>query len=211
MIYRIEKIIKDIRIAMDENRRSDGLISEGDVDTLSLDEIVRSKVEEAARMVVAEAPVNLLGGGLALDEDVFWYDNGTGWLLLPDDFLRLVVFKMSDWERPVFEVITEDDGRYRLQFSRYRGIRGTAQKPVVAVVRRPESLVLEFFSCKDNRATVERGSYVRIPRIDRDGGIDIPERCYRSVVYLGASLTLASMGQGELSQLMANKCREVMI
>lgn len=211
MVYQVARIVRDVRIAMDENTTSDGLISEEDIDTLALEEIVRSKIEEAACSVLVVAPVHLIDGGLPLGDAVHWRDQGCGWILLPDNFMRLLIFRMSDWERPVYNAITEMDPVYKQQFSRYKGLRGNPQKPVVAVTRRAEGLALELFSCKDKNATIEQGMYLPYPRIDKDEGINIPERCYRSVIYETASLALATLGHGDLSSIMSELSKQLLV
>lgn len=49
MIYQIDDIIRDVRIAIDQNASSASLISEGDSDTLTLDEIIKSKLPIPSR------------------------------------------------------------------------------------------------------------------------------------------------------------------
>ena len=51
MVYKIEVVERDVRIAIDENKTSDQLISDEDIDTLSLNDIIRSKIVEAVRRV----------------------------------------------------------------------------------------------------------------------------------------------------------------
>ncbi len=211
MVYKILQIARDVRIAIDENKTSEKLISDEDIDTLSLNDIVRSKIEEAVRRVVTEAPAHLLDGGLPFGDAVYWRSKGSGWILLPEDFMRLLIFKMSDWERPVYEPITAADPQYQLQFSRYKGLRGNPQKPVVAIVSRAEGRALELFSCKDESATVEQAVYFPLPRVDSDGGIEIPERCYMSAVYQAASLVLATIGQNELSSVMSELSKQLLV
>lgn len=211
MVYNIHRIMRDVRIAIDENKTSEQLITENDIDTLSLDEIIASKVMEAVRRVETNAPVLLLDGGEPFGDAVFWRGQGSGWTLLPEDFMRLIIFKMSDWERPVYEAITAADPQYQLQFSRYKGLRGNPQKPIVAIVSRAEGRVLELFSCKDTNATVEQALYQPMPKIDKDGGIAIPERCYKSVVYEVASLVASTIGQNDLASIMTELSNQLLI
>lgn len=211
MIYQVGKIVSDVRVAIDNNFKEESLIKELDEDTLSLDELIVSKIEESAKRVLTGAPVHLLEGGKEIEDAIYWNsDNRTGWILLPDDFLRLIVFRMSDWERPVYEAITAEDPRYQLQFSRCNGIKGTPQKPVVAIVSRREGLVMEFFSCKSTESEVENGYYLTIPKIDRHGGIDLPERCYRAVVYTIASMVLLTLGQNELASILSEISKQIL-
>lgn len=211
MVYKILQIARDVRIAIDENKTSEQLIADEDIDTLSLNDIVRSKIVEAVRRVVTEAPTHLLDGGLPFGDAIFWRSKGSGWTLLPEDFMRLLIFKMSDWERPVYEPITAADPQYQLQFSRYKGLRGNPQKPVVSIVSRAEGRALELFSSKDSTATVEQAVYLPFPKVDCDGGIEIPERCYMPVIYQAASLVLSTIGQSDLSSVMSELSKQLLI
>ena len=197
MVYKIEVVERDVRIAIDENKTSDQLISDEDIDTLSLNDIIRSKIVEAVRRVESSAPVHYLEEGHVFGDAIYWENNGSGWTLLPDDFMRLVAFRMSDWERTCYGAISVDDPLYDLQSSRYKGVRGNVQKPVCAVVMRPEGKVLEFYSCNSEEAYVKRASYIPYPEIDEDEGIDISERCYTAVVYMTAALVLTAYGDNE--------------
>jgi hypothetical protein len=203
MIYTVGQIARDVRVALDMNNSSAALVDEGDIDTLGVEEIIASKIEDAAKRVENDAPSFMLEGGHTFGDSLYWNGDGSGWTLLPEDFMRLIMFRMTDWERPIYHAITEDDEQYQLQSSRFKGIRGTTQKPVCAVVVRPEGLVLEFYSCKDETAEVEQALYQPMPKIDKDGGIDIAERCYRAVVYMTAALVLMALGESEKAQTMA--------
>lgn len=194
MIVQAEKMAKDVRIAVDMNHDSTPLLLEDDIDTISFNDIIYAKLTDAVRMVEMEAPLHLLEQGHQFGENIVWGDEGKGWLILPDDFMRLVVFKMSDWHHSVSEAITQDDPKYSRQWSKWKGICGNPEKPVVAIVNRAEGNVLEFFSCNDDTATVEQAVYIPLPRIDLDGGIDVSEKCYKAAVYRAGALALSSIG-----------------
>ena len=194
MIVQAEKMAKDVRIAVDMNHDSTPLLLEDDIDTISFNDIIYAKLTDAVRMVEMEAPLHLLEQGHQFGENIVWGDGGKGWLILPDDFMRLVVFKMSDWRHSVSEAITQDDPKYSRQWSKWKGVCGNPEKPVVAIVNRAEGNVLEFFSCNDDTATVEQAIYIPLPRIDLDGGIDVSEKCYKAAVYRAGALALSSIG-----------------
>lgn len=212
MVYNIETIAKDVRIAIDENNSSEQLISDGDIDTLSLDEIIRSKVLEAVRRVESIAPVYLLEEGHNFGDAVYWDEDGrgSGFVILPRDFMRLIAFRMSDWERTCYSAILSDDPLYEVQSSRYKGIRGNPQRPVCAIVNRAEGKALEFYSCKNTDAYVSRGVYIPYPEIDEDGGVDISERCYTSAVYTTASLVLSAYGAEERASAMTALANQIL-
>ena len=209
MIVQAEDMAKAVRVAIDMNHNSTPLLADDDLDTVSLDDIIYAKLTDAVRMVEMEAPLNLLEQGHQFGEAVTWGEDGKGWILLPDDFMRLVVFKMSDWRHSISEAITQDDPIYTRQFSKWKGICGNPEKPVVAIVNRAEGQVLEFFSCKDDTATVDQAVYVPLPKIDIDGGIDVSEKCYRAAVYRAAALALASIGD-QLSTTMVELSKSLL-
>lgn len=203
MIFNVDDIIKDVRIAIDENSNSDILSGFGDTDTLSLNEIIRSKIEEGVKITHCSAPAYLLDGGNNFASGIHWNNDFSGWALLPEDFMRLVVFQMSDWSYPVYSAILSNTPEYRKQFSRFKGIKGNCQRPICAISIRPEGRVLEFFSCNSKNATVTDAVYIPYPKIDEHNGIDICERCYSSAIYIIASLALLAIGEDAKSKTLS--------
>lgn len=203
--------MQDVRICIDQNMMSDALVESGDIDTLALDEIIKSNILEAVQRVHLEAPNYLLECGHNFGDAVYWRELESGWVLLPQDFLRLVVFEMDDWEQAVYHAISTDDPEYEKQRSRFKGIRGTPQKPVCVLAVRPEGKVLEFYSCKSNEAQVSRAVYIPYPSIDPDGGVDISERCYEAVVYTIAALVLTTYGEEGKASAMAELAKGILV
>lgn len=200
MIFQTDKIKADVRTMLDENRVTESLLSSDDMDTLMLDELIESKILEAVERIHLAAPYSMLEQGHNFDGDadaIYWGDQESGWVLLPRNYMRLVVFEMSDWERPVYTPISTADPQYRLQRSRIKALRGTAQKPVCAVVVRPEGKALEFYSCVTTNATITKAVYIPYPEIDTNGGVDISEHCYPAVEQTIAGLVLTSCGEGD--------------
>lgn len=196
--YLIEDMKRDVRIAFDENAVSGELLTDSDKDTLTLEEIIISRIPVAARIVETISPLPLLGGGEAFGESIGWESEpgyGMGFILLPDDFLRLVSFQMSDWDRAVSQTITESDPIYQMQQSRFGGVRGNPQKPVVAIVNQPAGMVLEFYSCTAGEDVyIKQGRYIPIPKI-KDDMIELPPKIYDAVVYYTAYLCAKILNQ----------------
>lgn len=216
-----EEMTRDVRVAIDMNHGDEALLAEVDTDTLELDTIIRSKLCDAIRMVEMEAPSLMLESGHDFAKEAneesgetgrvkFRKDgSGKGYIILPRNFMRLIAFRMSDWERTVTDPISEHDAAYSLQSSKWKGISGCPERPVCAIVRRGEGKVLEFYSCGSTTATVEEASYVVLPEIEADGFIDMAGECYRASVYRAASLTLASVGD-QLSTVLLEISRSLL-
>ena len=210
MIYKLADIAREVRIAIDQNMTSEQLIATEDIETLSLEEIIRSKIVEAVRRVETSAPVHFLEEGHDFGDAVYWADLESGWVLLPDDFMRLIAFRMSDWERTVYAAISVDDPLYAKQSSRYKGIRGNTQKPVCAIVNRAEGKALQFYSCNSEEAYVSRASYLPYPHIDEDDGIDISEKCFTAVIYTVAALVLTTYGEAEKASALTELAKSIL-
>lgn len=203
--YQVSDLVKEIRVAIDSNLKSDQLTGISDMDTLALEEIIGSKIAEAARIVVLNAPSYLLDGGDSLGTTVVW--NGTsGRMTLPEDFLRLVVFKMSDWSRAVTVPISETDPLYAQQSSRWAGVRGNPQKPVVAIVPSSNGLVLEFYSSKSG--SVAQATYIAMPKVE-SGKIKLCEKLHDATVYYAAYLTAISTGETALAEALLSIVNEL--
>ena len=205
MIYKVADLVREVRIAIDKNNSSAPLAALiDDVDTLSIDALIESKIEDAARAVTVNAPRHLLDSGKGFSTAVAWSSSKTkhwGFTQLPEDFLRLVTFQMSDWSYPVVEAITETDPIYKRQNSRFAGIGGNPQRPVVAIVQHPIGLILEFYSCTSNDVAVKLARYIPVPRIENER-IGISEKLVDSVVYYCAYLVLTSLSEVEQAKVM---------
>ncbi|MDE7375902.1 MAG: hypothetical protein K2N16_03535 [Muribaculaceae bacterium] len=162
------KIVRDVRVALNFDAEPAPAI-EATCSGLSLDQIIRAKAVEAVREAHLEALPCQLECARPFVPDalgIAWTDGCAGWLSLPADFLRLVTFEMNDWERPAGEPIDPASAAYALQRGRFAGLRGTPQRPVVAIVRHASGLVLEFYSCRSKSAAIRRAVYGPEPKVD---------------------------------------------
>ena len=199
--YNVKEIITDVRVVLDLNEEDTSLASINNDLTLSIDEIISSKIPDGIRIIHNSAPYSLLDG-MNYKNNIFWGDLNSGYILLSDDFMRLVIFKMSDWERPVYNTITPDSVEYRKQSSKFKGCRGTTQKPVAAITARPSGKALEFYSCKDTGATIDTMVYIPYPAIDSCDCYKISEKCYSAVIYSTASIVASTLGDNNKSTIL---------
>ena len=217
MDYSVDDIVRKAKIAIDQNVSSQELASLGDTDTLTLDEIIRSKVEDAARLVEEGAAHYLLDGGQNFGGAIerSGMPAGAGRIKLDSTFLRLVVFQMSDWVKAATDVITEDDPAYLLQRSRYAGIRGNSERPAVAIIHTTDGPVLEYYGSSDT-SIVKRFLYIPIPKIEtkgtsspNDDTIALCPKLYRAVVYRLASMTAAIIGASDVAAMLLGTSNEL--
>lgn len=218
MVYNVTDIKKEVKVVLDKNMSSTPLIDIGDIDALTIDEIIESKIVDAVRVVESNAPAYMLDKGKPFADSIGWdaeKGTGSGYVPLPDDFLRLISFQMSDWHRPVTEAITEESPQYAMQKSRFCGIKGNPEKPVAAITKWPIGLVLEFYSCTGGPSVaVKRARYISLPSIiTTETGIrqiEICEKLKSAAIYYCAYLAAITLGIENAGELLtiSNKMME---
>lgn len=231
MGYKLSDLVKKVRVVMDKDMTSTALTGLGDVDTLSVNDIIKDSIPRAIRFILQSAPLYLIDtstdGTAAAKESSTTVNNVTttkanltlsaqgdgyvGKFKLPDDFLRLVSVRMESWKRNA-RGITEDDEEYSQQLSVFAGIRGNASNPIAAVVQGSDGLYMELYSCTQ-KDTLQWFRYIAMPDIDtsNDGSdaskteadISIPTKLVDAIIYLAASLAFESLGSKEQSDELA--------
>lgn len=198
MKYPVRKIIRDTRVWLDFNREERPLVKVCDEGNLTINDIIRSKVVTATRTVVLQLDNLLLAPGQPVRTSLAWPGGAPGKgmavMPLPDDCLRLLTVKLTDWTRPA-HIITENDPEYRWQQSPFPGVRGNPDRPVAAICQRPTGWVAELYSSTaGTRVAIEAAQYYPVPCIDSDDTIHIPSLAYDDVVKTVALLTAETLG-----------------
>ena len=221
MQYSEDTIVRDVRVAFDENTEvssfagSDG--STFDSDTLEMEDIIRSKICDAINTVRASAPLSLLAMThiqSGQEWPITWIDEekGIGELPLPEDCLRIAMFKMSDWAYGVTAAISPGSTLYSQQFSRWQGVRGNPSRPQIAVSAGMPTggSVVQFFSCAGTGATARMSYIKRISGRPESGSYEIEEQIYRPVVLKTASLVAMTYGNSDMAGILGAMSGELM-
>ncbi len=209
----VEDIVRDVRVAIDQNAQQTDLANWGDVDTLSLSEIIRSKIEDAAKFIEGQAPVNLLEGTTCSNEASYakLSTTDTNYVVtvgLPNDYMRLLLFKADDWVHPVSEAIDATSPLYAYQRMKVEAVRGNAESPVVAIVQNPSSgLMLEAYSTSSSARGITL-IYVPQPSVS-NGNILLPSKLYRAIVYATAYLTALDYGDQTKAALLLSVAKNL--
>lgn len=174
----VSKVIKNL----DEN---EGIIAEKvefGYPGSTLPELVADILPDVAEKVMAGADLRNIDEWLHMDGDFEWTAPGRGEMSLPQDFLRLVVFRMSDWKKSVSSVIFSDSPLYSLRFAPGEGRRGIRKSPAVAITEGATCRFLEFIGSTDPAAYPERCGYLPVPSSFGDDSLWIPRSLLADVV-----------------------------
>lgn len=195
--YAIDALAREVRVVLDRNGVSIQLLPVNDNDTLTQDEIIKSKIADAARIVESSAPLHLTGAGASLNgRAIKFYPIGSETykadITLPTDMMRLQAVNMSGWSRPA-TIIMEQDALYPMQSCKWGGVRGNAERPIAAIVTRQDGLHLELYSLNKLSTDLSACSYIPYPKIE-DNKINLCENLKSAIVYMAAYLTCVSLG-----------------
>lgn len=157
-----------------------------------VDSFADSLLDECAQEVLMRAPSLRVKG---TQEQVTAYGNkdGSGYVILPEGFLRLLEFRMAEWERCVTEAAEPGSELARMQGNRY--LRGGVCKPVCVYGKRNGVTVLEYYSVK-KRHEVDRFVYVKEAFAE-----DIPVELQDVLTWWCASRVLQVFGNVNGAQL----------
>ena len=167
----LSKIINDVRVILDQNRDDYTQLNVGEY-TLELNEVIVKGVIPAAQWAHMNAPISKLKG-------VAFPDTGTigNALQLPDDFMRLVSVRVSNWKRALNSYYAEDDPYVSQILSGYAGLMPTYNKPAM-VLRQGDDRHLLLYPYADDESSdsdestateddcVEYAYYIPLPQIE---------------------------------------------
>lgn len=154
-----KSIIARTRVKMDEmvSGPSSQVVEEPTLDII-LDETVDQLLQMVPRYLII--PKTFAAADIVHGENAL-----TGYVVLPTDFLRLYSFKMTEWLRPVTDVISQDHPDFVLQGS--SATMGKIAKPV-CVIRYELSktkFVLDYFSVKTVH-TIDHALYIPVTKAE---------------------------------------------
>lgn len=192
--YAVSDLVKEVKVLLDRNQESAGLLSPSDSDTLSQSELIESKIVDAARIILSDAPEYMVECTLC-PNSVTWTDSKNdyyvGNMVLPTDMLRILSVKADGWKRPA-EIISESDDAYKYQNCKY-GVRGNPDRPIAAIVHTANGKSIELYTSKKNDATLAL-IYVKVPSITTEQKISLPSVLKDAILYMAGYLTCISLG-----------------
>ena len=129
----MSELVLEVRKAISE-------ISHDDMNDLIVDDtdvIIRQCLESAANMLLVEAPADFLipqhvkASVSGVEQDYtsiqYKYTDGHGYLIVPEDFLRLYELRLRSWQQSLYELLPIQSQDAKMQATRWG--RGTPQKP----------------------------------------------------------------------------------
>jgi hypothetical protein len=182
----------------------------------TIDVIINSFLDPSAKFIHKIAPLSYIDGvscetyqeppEIGEPEGTLHvaYPNGTGYVVLPDDYIRLQSFKMILWERDVDTAISMVDPKYKQQKNIYT--RGGLSKPVCVITRKAISgevkKVLEYYSVpeedeEEDLLNHEIEQFIYVPEVAAE---DVQENLTDALTWCCAAKVLETSGRSEASK-----------
>ena len=198
-------LVNRVKTLIDEISSSDSLIVDvGVEDNNPLDRMIESLLDESAHELLMKAPFYRLDiTSYDADPVADEYDKTTGYISLPDDFLRLVYFRMSDWLRPVTELAMKGDAVSVRQYNKH--IRGGVARPVGVLSKTAEGMIVEYYSTNAKEHQVADFQYVK-----RVCAEQIPSQLTDAMCWICAGRTLAVMGRADMANTAYGNAQSLM-
>lgn len=181
MVYKSVDIVADVKVCFDEIGLNDSEFLTG-TDNAEMDTIIASKIGDALRFVGLHADVGYLEPTVI--EESVTAENGVVDYKLPDDFLRMVYARLSDWLFAATEPIFYTEKEYATLKNPIT--TGYPDNPKVAITADKH---LELYTTKRSDVRLSFG-YIGEAKPNNNNEWPIPEKVYRGVVYYIAGLTL---------------------
>lgn len=227
-------LVKEMRIAMDEVKHDE----DNDIFADDSDEEMKQAIETAGQQLLLQAPAQMLlpervvvslneTGKQDYDAIQTQYTDGHGCLVIPDDWLRLVVLKLKSWSSSLTSLMDPDSKEAQMQASRWT--RGTPQKPRGMITTSPVTgkRVLMYWTAGRYDANhaeetgkvydheVELFTYIPYQKvedvfsketgkekevIDRKIVLALVDECRKYLIYRAISVFLVSKKESELAE-----------
>ena len=95
--YVVSTLVKEVKVVLDRNQESAALVPD-DSDTLSQGELIQSRIVDAAKLILTDAPSELVEGVVLTDGKVLWQSSHgayVGKVQLPSDLIRILSVRES--------------------------------------------------------------------------------------------------------------------
>lgn len=182
-----EELINLVKTKVDEVSPPDAVVHfGGSCQVKPVNTMIDELLDECSREVLMKAPlerVPVTDLQLVADGNA----DGSGIMILPEDFIRLAEVKLQEWKRPVIVPVLPGSDIAKRQYNKY--LRGGPCKPVCILTHRSGRLALEYFSVEFSHR-IERFAYVR--RVPAE---DLPIDMQLVVAWFCAAKVLSIVGK----------------
>lgn len=195
-----------------------GLVMVG-ADTTQVDRHIEGTFVDAWRRCIKVMPRMWFGNKSFISaEKIADLTNGTGYIILPDDFYLLTSFKMAGWQKAVMEASVENERTANIQSNEYT--RGSIIRPActLSVKNVSGSLknVLNYYTLPKGLQThtVEEAIYIPVIKplsevSDPTTELGLSDQIIEPMAYLSASTVLTMFEKYDVAKALEMRALEM--
>lgn len=159
-----------------------------DEDTIKIDEYIKSCIGDALSLIILNSGIKGINPKKNTETKPSKNDDGSGYIILPDDFVKLLAFRMDGWKRTVSVAFPLDSEEAKRQANIYT--RGGENKPVCILSYSQEGKkTLEYYSVADGKEhTVSLFVYEASYNSETGVNIESSDPLFYALCYMTASL-----------------------
>jgi hypothetical protein len=177
----LSAIKQEIYIKLDEILPPGGALSH------PFESSMNSALDDAYRQFLKECPVSLLPMDELTETIVFEESNELAFIPCPDDFVRVGLFKFSDWVNPATKHITVDHPDYKL--IQNGAISGSVITPVVLLIhamKGSDTAPQRYLQCL-KVLTDDSEEYLYYIKYVQDGASLLSDQCIPGLTWLATA------------------------
>ena len=203
------ELINKVKTRIDEVSASgDVIVDVGVENTKPFDSIIDELLDESALEILLKAPFYRLPvykeTNLTATKDT--NDDKIGSITLPNDFIRLVSFKMKGWLQPVLSFALPGDAVAIKQSNKY--IRGGVAKPVAVLYKDDTNMYINYYSVA-SASDHQVAEFYYIKRLTAEGITD--DQLVDAMCWICAGKTLGVLGEKGLVELCYENAKGLMV
>lgn len=182
MRYNISEIEERVYALLDENQEILDRLTDYADEQMHPRTLLRALLPDAARIVLSCISTSMLRESLQKEDAsaaIRHCDGGMALLQLPGRFLRMLYFRMSDWERGVTVPLAWEGEEHSLRRPDSRRVRGRRSRPAVALRQGGAHPEMEIFGTTPGAAVAEF-EWLEAPEIEGDE-ISLPAGAFGEV------------------------------
>lgn len=143
--------------------------------------------------------------------------NGIGYVVLPDDFYLLSLFKMKGWVKPVHEAYIENEKTSNIQSNEYT--RGSFIRPVCTIslkfIEDSTKQVLNYYSLPKGLEIHEIEEAIYVPAatplkdLEGDADLNLKDQVIEPMAYISASTVFTLFEKYEIAKALEMRAVEM--
>lgn len=185
-------------------------------DTTKVERQVEALFRDAWRAAVNLLPRNYFSSKSFKNSNLISdVSTGSGFVVIPNNFYVLLLFKMKGWKKPCFTAIEDNDAISAVQSNDF--VRGNFCRPACTISENLKyGRILNYYSLpKGNKHVIEEALYIplidNIVNLNDNTDLNLDERLYEPLQWINAGLVFSVFEKADIAKVANEKALEIIV